>query len=105
MKELAWIFGKSSDFSQKIVAELESKDISVYQFGRDNIDYNNFDAFQMMKVYPDIVILNANIEEKIALFIDSENYLNIQTEQISDMLTKFAPVFLFFTKLNKLRNA
>lgn len=101
MKDLAWIFGKSSDFSQTIVKELENKDISVYQFGRDNINYDDFDAFRMMKVLPDIVILNANIEERIALQINSKNFYDIKTQDMKDMLNEFAPVFLFFTKLIK----
>ena len=48
MNELAWIFGKSSYFSQTIVQELKNKDISVYEFGRDNINYEDFNAFRMI---------------------------------------------------------
>tara|TARA_B100001057_G_scaffold64064_2_gene57692 strand:+ start:8486 stop:9097 length:612 start_codon:yes stop_codon:yes gene_type:complete len=101
MKELAWIFGKSSDFSQTIVKELENNDISVYQFGRDNINYDEFDAFRMMKVLPDILILNANIEERIALQINKDNFYDVSPQDMKDMLNEYAPVFLFFTKLIK----
>lgn len=101
MKDLAWIFGKSSDFSQKIVKELQTRDISVYQFGRENINYEDFDAFRMMKVLPDIVILNANIEERIALQINKDNFYDINPQDIKDMFNEYAPVFLFFTKLIK----
>ena len=55
----------------------------------------------MMKVLPDIVILNANIEERIALQINSDNFYDIEPQDIKDMLNDFSPVFLFFTKLIK----
>ena len=101
MKELAWIFGKSSDFSQTIVKELQSRDISVYEFGRENLNYEDFDAFRMMKVLPDIVILNANIEERIALQINKDNFYDISPQDIKNMFDEYSPVFLFFTKLIK----
>ncbi len=101
MKKLAWIFGNTSNFSQAIRFELESQDISTYGFGRDNTDYNNFDSFVDGKVIPDIVILNANIEESIALQIDTQNYKDISVEDMSNMLTTYSPVFLFFVKLLK----
>ena len=98
MRELAWIFGKSSDFSQKIIEKFEQKNISVYSFGRENIDYNNFDNFLMMKVLPDYIVLNANIEEQIALQIDKNNYSNIHLSQTQEMFDAYNPVFLFFCK-------
>ena len=101
MKDLAWIFGKSSDFSQKIVEQLQTRDISVYQFGRENLNYKDFNAFRMMKVLPDIVILNANIEERIALQINKDNFYDFNPQDIKDMFDEYAPVFLFFTKLIK----
>ena len=72
MKKLAWVFGKSSDFASNIIKELEEQDISVHGFGRDNVDYANFDKFIDGKVVPDIVVINANIEEQIALVIDNK---------------------------------
>jgi len=99
MKELAWVFGKSSDFSQKIISKFENKDISVYSFGRENIDYNNFDNFLMMKVLPDYIVLNANIEEQIAILIDKNNFSNIQLTQTQEMFNAYNPIFLFFVKL------
>lgn len=99
MRELAWIFGKSSDFSQKIIEKFEQKNISVYSFGRENIDYNNFDNFLMMKVLPDYIVLNANIEEQIALQIDKNNFSNIHPSQTQEMFDAYNPVFLFFVKL------
>jgi len=101
MKQLAWVFGNTSNFSQAIRFELESQGISTYGFGRDNTDYNNFDSFIDGKVIPDIVILNANIEESIALQIDIKNYNDISVENIIDMFTQYSPVFLFFVKLIK----
>ena len=99
MKELAWVFGKSSDFSQKIISKFENKDISVYSFGRENIDYNNFNNFLMMKVLPDYIVLNANIEEQIAIQIDKNNFSNIQLNQTQEMFDAYNPIFLFFVKL------
>ena len=99
MKELAWVFGKSSDFSQKIISKFENKDISVYSFGRENIDYNNFNNFLMMKVLPDYIVLNANIEEQIAIQIDKNNFSNIQLNQTQEMFNAYNPIFLFFVKL------
>lgn len=101
MKQLAWVFGNTSNFSQAIRFELESQGISTYGFGRDNTDYNNFESFIDGKVIPDIVILNANIEESIALQIDIKNYNDISVENIIDMFTQYSPVFLFFVKLIK----
>ena len=69
--------------------------ISVYSFGRENIDYNNFDNFLMMKVLPDYIVLNANIEEQIALQIDKNNYSNIHPSQTQEMFNAYNPVFLF----------
>jgi hypothetical protein len=101
MNKLAWVFGNTSNFSQAIRFELESQNISTYGFGRDNTDYNDFDSFINGKVIPDIVILNANIEESIALQIDTQNYKDISVDEMSNMLTTYSPVFLFFVKLIK----
>ena len=101
MNKLAWIFGNTSNFSQAIRFELESQNLSTYGFGRDNTDYNDFDSFINGKVIPDIVILNANIEESIALQIDTQNYKDISVDEMSNMLTTYSPVFLFFVKLIK----
>ena len=76
MKKLAWVFGKSSDFASNIINELEEQDISTFGFGRENVDYANFDKFIDGKVVPDIIVINANIEEQIALVIDNKNYRN-----------------------------
>ena len=54
-----------------------------------------------MKVLPDIVILNANIEERIALQINKDNFYDFNPQDIKDMFDEYAPVFLFFTKLIK----
>ena len=101
MKKLAWVFGKSSDFASNIIKELEEQDISVHGFGRDNVDYANFDKFIDGKVVPNIVVINANIEEQIALVIDNKNYSNITLQQMSSMFFNYTPLFLFFTKLIK----
>ena len=53
----------------------------------------------MMKVLPDYIVLNANIEEQIALQIDKNNYSNIQPSQTQEMFDTYNPVFLFFVKL------
>ena len=101
MKKLAWVFGKSSDFSSTLMNEFKEQGISTFGFGRDNVDYGDFDKFVDGKVVPDIVIINANIEEQIALVIDNKNYLNITLQQMSSMFFNYTPVFLFFTKLIK----
>jgi hypothetical protein len=92
MRKLAWVFGKSSDFAGNIIKKLKEQDISTYGFGRDNVDYADFDKFIDGKVVPDIIVINANIEEQIALVIDNKNYSNITLQQMSSM---------FFTKLIK----
>jgi hypothetical protein len=101
MKKVAWVFGKSSDFASTLISEFEIQGISTYGFGRGNTDYTNFDKFIDGKVVPDIVIINANVEEQIALVIDNKNFLNITLQEISSMFFKYTPVFLFFTKLIK----
>ena len=45
MKDLAWVFGSSSKFSQKIINEFENNNVTVNGFGRDTLDYNDFDRF------------------------------------------------------------
>jgi len=101
MKELAWIFGHSSNFSQALISEFRDNDISTYGWGRDTLDYTDFNKFIEGKVVPDIVILNANIEEQIALQINTQNYKDISVDDMTTMLTKYSPVFLFFIKLIK----
>lgn len=101
MRELAWVFGKSSKFSKQIVSEFEKNNITVYTFGRDNIDYSNFNNFLMTKSLPDYIVINANIEEQIALQIDKSNYINLEPQHIGDMFSKYSTVFLFFVKLFK----
>jgi len=82
MRKLAWVFGKSSDFAGNIINKLKEQDISTYGFGRDNVDYADFDKFIDGKVVPDIIVINANIEEQIALVIDNKNYSNITLQQM-----------------------
>jgi hypothetical protein len=101
MKKIAWVFGKLSDFASTLISEFEIQGISTYGFGRGNTDYTNFDKFIDGKVVPDIVIINANVEEQIALVIDNKNFLNITLQEMSSMFFKYTPVFLFFTKLIK----
>lgn len=101
MKKLAWVFGKSSDFSVTLMNEFKEQGISTYGFGRDNIDYADFDKFIDGKVVPDIIVINANVEEQIGLVIDNKNFLNITLQEMSSMFFKYTPVFLFFTKLIK----
>ena len=101
MKKLAWVFGKSSDFSSTLMSEFNKQGISTFGFGRDNVDYANFDKFIDGKVVPDIIIINANIEEQIALVIDNKNFLDITLQKMSNMFFNYTPVFLFFTKLIK----
>ena len=101
MRKLAWVFGKSSDFAGNIINKLKEQDISTYGFGRDNVDYADFDKFIDGKVVPDIIVMNANIEEQIALVIDNKNYSNITLQQMSSMFFNYTPLFLFFTKLIK----
>lgn len=101
MKKLAWVFGKSSDFSQKIIGELRNRDISVYEYGRENIDYGEFEAFWMLNVLPDYIFINANIEESIALQITKDNFHDFSQNDLNKMFEQYTPVFLFFTKLMK----
>ena len=101
MTQLAWIFGHTSNFSQALDSEFRDNGISTYGWGRDTIDYADFDKFIEGKVVPDIIVLNANIEEQIALQIDTKNYKNIRVEDMTSMLTTYSPVFLFFVKLIK----
>lgn len=101
MKELAWIFGKSSKFSGHIVSEFEKNDISVVTFGRNNIDYSQFNKLLMTKALPDYIVLNANIEEQIALQIDKHNFVNFEPRHIGEMFSKYSSIFLFFVKLFK----
>lgn len=101
MKELAWVFGKSSKFSEQIINEFEKNDITVVSFGRENINYNQFNNLLMIKDLPDYIVLNANIEEQIALQIDKRNFVNFGPQHMSEMFSKYSPVFLFFVKLFK----
>ena len=101
MKKLAWVFGKSSDFSSTLMNEFREQGISIFGFGRDNVDYADFDKFIDGKVVPDIIVINANVEEQIALVIDNKNFLNITLQEMSSMFFNYTPIFLFFTKLIK----
>ena len=101
MTQLAWIFGHSSNFSQALISEFRDNDISTYGWGRDTLDYTDFNKFIEGKVVPDIVVLNANIEEQIAFRIDTDNYKTLEISDMSDMLTTYSPIFLFFVKLIK----
>ena len=69
------------DSASNIINELEEQDISTFGFGRENVDYANFDKFIDGKVAIDIIVINANIEEQIALVIDNKNYSNITLQQ------------------------
>ena len=89
MKELAWIFGKSSDFSQKIISELRNRDILVYEYGRENIDYGEFEAFRMLTVLPDYIFINANVEESIALQITKDNFHDISKNDLNGIYFDF----------------
>ena len=59
MKELAWVFGKSSKFSEQIINEFEKNDITVVSFGRENINYNQFNNLLMIKIFHHCLTLNA----------------------------------------------
>jgi len=54
MTQLAWIFGHTSNFSQALDSEFRDNGISTYGWGRDTIDYADFDKFIEGKVVPDI---------------------------------------------------
>ena len=97
----AWLFGQSSKFSKQIIVELNNQGYNTKGFGRSNVDYSNFDNFIKDKQPPDVLILNANVEEKIALIIDTFNFRSIELKQIDEMLLSFSPIFLFFVKLLK----
>ena len=98
MKKLVWIFGSSSDYSKNIKTVFESQGHWVYCWGRSNCDYSSFENFQKDKLIPDVVVWNANIEEKIAI-INTPGAMTI--ENIKTMFNEYTTIFTFMLKLVK----
>ena len=97
----AWLFGQSSNFSKQIISELKNQHYDTTGFGRSNVDYSDFDTFIQGKQAPNVLILNANVEEKISLIIDIFNYNDVKLKDLDEMFLAYTPIFLFFVKLLK----
>lgn len=95
---IAWVFGQSSEFSKNLISELENNNITVHGFGRGNLDYLLFDDFISGKTSPDYIILNANIEEQIAIEINDSKFSMLD---VGNMFNNYLPIFTFFLKLIK----
>ena len=85
----AWIFGSSSDYSIAVGKRLKDP---LY-FGRNNVDYNDFDEFIKDKQLPDQIFINIGVEEKLSLgaFGNREDFVN--------MWIKFMDTYYFVYKL------
>jgi len=59
----AWVFGSSSDYSIAVGKRLKD---TLY-WGRNNVDYTDFDSFIENKQLPDQIFINIGVEEQLSL--------------------------------------
>lgn len=85
----AWVFGSSSDYSIAVGKRLKD---TLY-WGRNNVDYTDFDSFIENKQLPDHIFVNIGVEEKLSVpaFATFKNW--------QDMLTTYMNTQFFVYRL------